>query len=165
MGKEISSKIVRERSLPRSYLSLPKSYLIQLSPYLETFSRTSENTARCYRQAFTPLCILTGKSPNQIISDLKNGRTNVYQLLDSYVGYLFGELKVAPMTAHSYLSGVKHILRLEDIEIVNEKVQARVNLPPMYPSTEASKSRNRLACCVRPERQAEGPPKSKVGTL
>jgi integrase len=37
------------------------------------------------------------------------------------------------MTAHSYLSGVKRILRFEDIEIINEKLKAKVNLPPMYP--------------------------------
>lgn len=128
MGKEAQLRRNRKRSLPESYLR-------QLSPYLEKLSRTSENTARVYEQAFTPLCILTGKSPNQIISDLKKGRTNVYQLLDSYVGYLFDVLKAAPMTAHSYLSGVKRILRFEDIEISNDKLKSKVNLPPMYPQT------------------------------
>lgn len=138
MGKGSLSEGSRkkpQRGLSKSRERLVETALHELSPYLEKLSRTSESTAANYWGAFIALCNLTKKSPTQIISNLRQGETDVYQLLDSYVGYLLDEMKLAPATTHVYLSGVKRILRFADIEVSNEKLRLKVVLPPMYTQT------------------------------
>jgi integrase len=106
-----------------------KVFLEQLSPHVNKLSRNSDSTALNYQTAFLWLCRQTDRTPDQPVSDLKRGRTDVYNLLDSYVGFLVDDLKLAPSTTIVYLSGVKRILRFSDVEINNDKLRLKLVLP------------------------------------
>jgi len=76
------------------------------------------------------------KLPSQILNDIKTEDANPYRLLDDYVTYLVNDAKMAPHTTKNYLSAVKKWLRFEDVELLDEKMKDKVELPRQHAITD-----------------------------
>ena len=108
-----------------------------LQPFLEKVYRRSksEKTVGVYFCGTTLFCRWYGKEPEQVIRELKQGKSDIYNVLDNYVGYLSKSNK-SPNTINAYLNSVKKFLRFYGIELSNEKLKEKIDMPRLHSITE-----------------------------
>jgi integrase len=104
----------------------------QLERFLEKISRKgSKKTRDSYFNSLLIFCSWMQKTPNEIVEVFRSGKMNVYEVLDNYVGWLMKQ-NLAPHSIKNYLTAVKRFLRMYDVEIINEKLKDKVDLPRMH---------------------------------
>jgi integrase len=71
-----------------------------------------------------------------ILPELRSGQTDVYKLLDSFVGYLQSETKngskLAPKSLLNYIIAARSYFQANDVEISPAKFKHKVSLPVVY---------------------------------
>ena len=109
--------------------------LAQIQKFLERVGR--RGSEKSVENAITGVLALSSyakKLPDEIVKDVKEGGS-VYELLDDYVGWLVNECKATPNTTRDRLSMAKKFLRSRDIDVSNDKVRSKVELPRMFTRT------------------------------
>lgn len=87
-------------------------------------------TAQTYQAALEAWALsVKAANPDEAAATIKAGRLNVYQALDTFVGYLMNA-GFAPRTIWNYLSAVRGFLRFEDIQVDQYKLRDKITLPP-----------------------------------
>lgn len=66
--------------------------------------------------------------PEELISEVKSGRIDVYHLLDEFVGYL-DDKGLSPRTVRNRFYAATSLLRYHDVEIDKERLKEKVRLP------------------------------------
>ena len=88
-----------------------------VNTFLNSIGRGSENSRKSYQTSlihFAGFLLLKHKkhTPDTIISSLKMGKINTYELLDQFVTYLTNKKEVSPLSLKVYVSAVKSIPRI-----------------------------------------------------
>lgn len=96
--------------------------------------RGSQKSIQNARNALIVFASFEKKLPDEYVKEIKGGR-DVYTFLDDYVGWLVEECKLAPNSLKNYLSIAKKFLRFREVDVSNEKVRNKVELPRMYTVT------------------------------
>ncbi|MGB8087557.1 MAG: hypothetical protein WCF07_14820, partial [Nitrososphaeraceae archaeon] len=121
----------------------------KVNTFLDSIGRSSKNTKHAYATGLTHFTeFLKSKSSNNkqtpdiIISQLKSGKSDVYELLDQFVSYLLSlaTQNISPRTLDSYITAVRSFLMYFDIDIVPYKFKRRVKVPKFYPDPEQALS-------------------------
>jgi integrase len=110
----------------------------RVTTFLNSIERGSHNTKRLYNTSlnhFTQFLKPKDETPDSIIPLLKEGRINVYELLDQFVSYLTTN-EVNPVSLKVYVSVVRSYLEFQDIDIVPSKFRRRVKVHRYYPDQE-----------------------------
>jgi integrase len=85
---------------------------------------------------FENFLILQNIKPKVLISNLKNQKINVYELLDNFVSYLTSNTTISSLTIQLYVAAVRSYLEFYDIDIVPSKFRRRVKIPKYYREDE-----------------------------
>jgi site-specific recombinase XerD len=110
----------------------------QVNTFLDSIGRNSKNSRKLYHTSLNHFAdFLRGEkqTPNTIISSVKEGKANQYELLDQFVSYLTNH-GIAPLSLKVYVSAVRSFLEFQDIDIVPSKFRRRVKVPKYYPDQE-----------------------------
>jgi len=108
----------------------------RVTTFLNSIERGSHNTKRLYNTSLNHFTqFLRPKDETPIIPLLKEGKINVYELLDQFVSYL-NDQRVNPVSIKVYVSVVRSYLGFQDIDIVPSKFRRRVKVPRYYPDQE-----------------------------
>lgn len=78
---------------------------------------------------FENFLILQNTKPKVLISNLKNQKINVYELLDNFVSYLTSNTTISSLTIQLYVAAVRSYLEFYDIDIVPSKFRRRAKIP------------------------------------
>lgn len=108
-----------------------------LQPFLDKMYRKSksEKTRDSYFHGTLVFCRWYGKEPEQVIHELKEGKVDVYKVLDDYVTYLSKSGR-APNTIKDYLTIAKKFLRFYGVEFSNDKLKEMVDMPRTHGITQ-----------------------------
>lgn len=109
----------------------------QIQGFIDRVYRKSESKKSAENKyvGIASLCGWLKKLPNQILEDIKSGRTNPYKMLDDFVGYLV-KTKYAPNATKNYESAVRKWLGYNEVELSSEKLRNMVELPRQYSITD-----------------------------
>ena len=110
----------------------------RVKTFLNSIARGSHNTKRLYNTSlnhFAQFLKELNLTADTIITSLKTGKINVYELLDQFVSYLINR-QVNPVSLKVYVSVVRSFLEFQDIDIVPSKFRRRVKVPKFYPDAE-----------------------------
>jgi integrase len=100
--------------------------------YVQRKNIRSEGTAELYRGNITRWAKSRGfDNPDDAVQDIKNRNLNPYEVLQEWVTLLHEQQK-APKTILNYFASVKGFLADSDIDIIAEKVKAKIVLPQSY---------------------------------
>jgi integrase len=72
---------------------------------------------------------LSCENPDEVVSSIRSGKTDVYKALDNFVAFLMKE-GFAPRTVWNYLSAARGFLRYEDVQVDQYKLRDKITLPP-----------------------------------
>lgn len=106
----------------------------QIQPFLKRVGR--RGSAKSVDNATTGMvvfCSYLRMLPNEVVDSVRS--RDVYSVLDGYVDWMVNECKFAPNTLRNHLSVVKKFLGFSNLEISNEKMRAKVELPRYYAVT------------------------------
>src|SRR5919199_1058239 len=82
----------------------------------------------------------------QIVTAIKEGKIDVYTMLNSFVTYLQNETPngadMMARTVISYVARARSYLEYVDIDIAQKKFQYRVSMPTLYKEDEAAMDAN-----------------------
>lgn len=118
--------------------------LIKAASFLETKSRRSLRTSINFYPALQHFNNYTKSRYSldleQIVDHIKQGKTDIYMLLDSFITYLQKEAKnghdMMPRTISTYMIAVKSYFGYADIDIAHKKFQYRVTMPKLTKEDE-----------------------------
>ncbi|MGH9983184.1 MAG: hypothetical protein ACRD8W_04415 [Nitrososphaeraceae archaeon] len=119
----------------------------KVNTFLDSIGRGGYNSRRLYNTSlnhFTEFLKHQEQTPDTIIPTLKEGKINVYELLDQFVSYLsnfsnpsnHSNQRINPLTLKVYVSVVRSFLEFQDIDIVPSKFRRRVKVPRYYSDQE-----------------------------
>ena len=103
--------------------------------FLNSKGRKSQKTKTIYSIALSHFQTFLHKSQfkynaETIIAPLVEGKINVYELFDRFVGYLVDiKPKLSYQSISTYIAGVKSYLEYHDIDISSTKFRKKVTLP------------------------------------
>lgn len=108
--------------------------IAQIQPFLKRVGR--RGSAKSVDNATTGMvvfCSYLEMLPKEVV-DSMHGR-DVYSVLDGYVDWMVNVCKFAPNSLRNHLSVVKKFLSLNNVEVSNERMRAKVELPRYYAVT------------------------------
>ena len=111
-----------------------REVIAQIQPYLRRVAR--RGSAKSVDNATTGMvvfCSYLKMPPKDVVAYLQNH--DVYEVLDGYVDWMVNECKFAPNSLRNHLSVVKKFLNLSGVEVNNERMRAKVELPRFYSIT------------------------------
>ena len=80
-------------------------------------------------------CSWRKELPEEILRDAREGKVDVYSMLDDYVDWLT-KAGVSPITVKNYLSGACRFLRVYGVEVNRDLLKDKVDLPRTYAITQ-----------------------------
>jgi len=111
---------------------------IRVNTFLDSIGRNSHNSRKLYRTGLNHFAdFLRGEkqTPDAIITSVKEGKINQYELLDRFVSYL-SKQAVAASSLKSYIAVIRSYLEYNDVDISNSKFKRKVKMPKVYPDQE-----------------------------
>jgi integrase len=114
----------------------------KVQDFLDTVARNSESTRNAYSFALGHFRkFLEDKygyptTIGNIIVKIKEGRLDLYELLNNFVSYLLSLKKLTNRTIINYVAAVKSYLQYHNIDIIPYKFKYRVRLPKEYHEEE-----------------------------
>ncbi len=108
----------------------------QAEAFLERAYRRSRSlkSREAKLTALSVFCGFLRMLPNQVVEEVKSGRSDPYRILDDFVTYL-SRIGVAPHSIKDYVSGVRKWLVFNDVEVESAKLREKVELPRQYSIT------------------------------
>jgi integrase len=108
--------------------------------FLDSIGRNSKNSKKAYHTGLMHFGNFTIKkykiNPQTVISSIKKGKINVYELLDDFISYLSSNTIISSLTIQLYVAAVRSYLEFFDIDIVPSKFRRRVKIPKYYREDE-----------------------------
>jgi len=108
--------------------------IAQIQPFLKRVGR--RGSAKSVDNATTGMvvfCSYLKMLPQEVVHSMPT--RDIYSILDGYVDWMVNECKFAPNSLRNHLSVVKKFLSLNNLEVSNEKMRAKVELPRYYAVT------------------------------
>jgi integrase len=108
--------------------------------FLDSIGRNSKNSKKAYHTGLMHYGTFTIEkykmNPETVISSIKKGKINVYELLDDFISYLSSNTTISSLTIQLYVAAVRSYLEFFDIDIVPSKFRRRVKIPKYYREDE-----------------------------
>lgn len=111
-----------------------REVIAQIQPFLKRVGR--RGSAKSVDNATTGMvvfCSYLKMLPREVVKNTR-GR-DVYSLLDGYADWMVNDCRFAPNSLRNHLSVVKKFLNLNNLEVSNERMRAKVELPRYYAVT------------------------------
>ncbi|MGD0424012.1 MAG: site-specific integrase [Candidatus Bathyarchaeia archaeon] len=97
--------------------------------FIESVGRRSEKTADAYQRGLDLFALCHHvDSPDLLVTRIKAGKLNQYQLLDKFISFMSRE-GYAPKSIWGYVSSVKSYYRYEEVDLDDRKFKKTVRLP------------------------------------
>ncbi len=111
------------------------SVMKELQVYLKRVGRRgSENSVKNAANELTIFCSYLEMLPKDAVEYVS--KKGPYKVLDDYIEWMVDDCKLAPNSIKDYLSGIVKFLRFKDLEISNEKMRSKLDLPRIYTLTQ-----------------------------
>jgi integrase len=111
-----------------------KEVITQIQPFLKRVGRRgSTKSVDNATTGMVVFCSYLKMLPQEVVQSLHS--RDVYSTLDGYVDWMVNECKFAPNSLRNHLSVVKKFLSLNNVEVSNDKMRAKVELPRYYAVT------------------------------
>src|SRR4029078_4743163 len=98
---------------------------------IETMSKSTANTYRFRLRIFNSFILYQYEkaSIDDVITKLKKGKSDPYDMLSKYVLYLQRQVKVSSLTLKQWVVTAKNFLEYHDVDISPRKFKLKIRLP------------------------------------
>jgi len=101
----------------------------RVTGYLDEISKQNTRTARVFRSHLGDFDRFNGGKTDEVVQLLKAAKSDVYDLLKSYSGYLLNKGTLSAKTIGYSVKTARRFLEFNDVELSNSKFHLKVRLP------------------------------------